>query len=39
MAVLDKRRAYRRMSLAASQGPVPGQTQFAILGSIIGEYR
>jgi hypothetical protein len=31
--------AYRRMSLAASQGPVPGQPQFAILGSINGEYR
>jgi hypothetical protein len=30
---------YRRMSLADSQGPVPGQPQFAVLGSVNGEYR
>ena len=33
---LAVKRAYRRMSLADSQGPVPGQPQFAVLGSVIG---
>ena len=35
-APVGEKRAYRRMSLADSQGPVPGQPQFAVLGSVIG---
>jgi len=31
--------AYRRMGLADSEDPVPGQPQFAVLGSNIGPYR
>jgi hypothetical protein len=38
-AVPSDIQAYRRMSMADSQGPVPGQPQFAVLGSNISEYR
>jgi hypothetical protein len=34
-----EKHAHRRMSLANSHGHVPGQPQFAVLGSDISEYR